>query len=99
MNPLQCVDHCPICGDGLCGIRICGIDTNRPHGLLVCDECEAIWLQPDTSSEHRYGDPSSPRCPICEMPLWGEQSRWASLQDCRSLGWQEAIDPNLHCPG
>jgi hypothetical protein len=94
--PLHSVDECPICGCGLCGIRICGLGTERPHGLVVCDECEAIWTEPDTSVANLWRDPEDPRCPICQEPLWGAQSRWARREDLELLGWQHAFDPELN---
>lgn len=95
MIPEHSIDYCPICGGGLCGIRICGIDTNAPHGLVVCDECEAIWLSPSITAPHQYPDSSNAACPICLAPLWGDQSRWATYEDCVVLGWEHAIDPEL----
>ncbi|QEG38937.1 hypothetical protein [Roseimaritima ulvae] len=96
MLPQFSIDQCPLCKTGLCGIRICGIHTDTPHGLVVCDECEAIWQQPDTTSEHLYPDSENARCPICEAPLWGDASRWATADDCRALGWEQAINENLN---
>lgn len=95
MTPLHSIDFCPICGGGLCGVRLCGTDQEHPHGLVVCDECEAIWLQPDTTTQHRYADAEAARCPRCDAPLWGAQSRWATLEDCERLGWQHAVNPAL----
>jgi len=97
LTPEHSIDYCPICGGGLCGIRICGIQTDAPHGLVVCDECEAIWQQPDITTEHGYPDAGNARCPKCEAPLWGEQSRWATLEDCVALGWEHAVNPALDC--
>ena len=107
MSPIHSIEFCPICGGGLCGVRICGVDANdsrerfartgsdAPHGLVVCDECEAIWLDPDTTTAHQYSSAEDPRCPICSLPLWGANSRWADADDVESLGWQSAINPDL----
>lgn len=104
MSPLHSIDFCPICGGGLCGIRICGLSseagtTNRRgdsiHGLIICDECEAIWLDPDTSSDHVYPDPMHSRCPVCTEPLWGDSSRWANGTDIDALGWSRAVNHSL----
>lgn len=89
------IEQCPICQGGLCGIRICGLDTDRPHGLVVCDECEAIWLQPDVKTEHQYPDSRDSRCPACSAALWGPHSRWADWEDVCRLGWGALIDPGL----
>jgi hypothetical protein len=94
--PLHSVDVCSICGCGLCGIRICGFDTDKPHGLVVCDECEALWTQPDTRTPHMWRDAEHPHCPICDAPLWGAHSRWATREDLEKLGWQQQINPHLN---
>ncbi len=89
------LDHCPVCQQGLCGIRICGLETGQVHGLIVCDECEAIWVVPDLKSSHQYPDSMDARCPTCHEPLWSPASRWADWEDVRRLGWQSRIDPGL----
>ncbi|TWU04876.1 hypothetical protein [Stieleria varia] len=113
MPPHHSIDFCPVCGGGLCGVRICGVDSPDhlaayseqdssvrlpPHGLVICDECEAIWLEPDLQSDHLYADPIDSRCPICSESLWGEQSRWADEKDLKLLGWSDAIDRSLDVP-
>ncbi len=95
MPPKHSVDYCPVCGGGLCGIRICGLADEHPHGFILCDECEAIWLQPDVTSPHQYADAEQPQCPICQQALWGPQSRWANWDDCSELNWIDAINPAL----
>jgi hypothetical protein len=107
VSPKHSIDFCPICGGGLCGVRICGVDSDganerfartgsdAPHGLVVCDECEAIWLDPDVTTAHQYPEVEEARCPICSQPLWGASSRWADTNDLASLGWEFAINPDL----
>jgi hypothetical protein len=107
VSPKHSIDFCPICGGGLCGIRICGVDpqnaakrfeklgNDAPHGLVVCDECEAIWLEPDITTAHQYPDIEEAKCPICEEALWGQESRWANVDDVVSLGWEFAVNPDL----
>lgn len=93
MNPLHSIGFCPVCGGGLCGVRLCSEDS--PHGLIVCDECEAIWLQPDLRTPHQYPSAEAAKCPVCDRDLWGESSRWAGETDLKLLGWENAIDPEL----
>ncbi len=123
MSPKHSIDFCPICGGGLCGIRICGLESSdkdpaanhangKPvsegdsaghgaahrdsaHGLIICDECEAIWLEPDVSSDHQYPCPEDAACPICSRPLWGPNSRWADLADIETIGWASAVNHDL----
>lgn len=93
--PLHSIDVCSVCGCGLCGIRICGFDTDHPHGLVVCDECEAIWTEPDTTGPHQWRDSEYPTCPVCQQALWGTHSRWANREDLQRLGWQYEANPAL----
>ncbi|EMI21594.1 hypothetical protein RMSM_01481 [Rhodopirellula maiorica SM1] len=112
VSPTHSIDNCPICGGGLCGVRICGLPQKSkepapsrdsasvanpplPHGLVVCDECEAIWLEPDLTSPHQYPNGCDARCPVCLGPLWGDQSRWASQTDLEVLGWAGCTKPEL----
>ena len=94
--PLHSIDVCSICGCGLCGIRICGFDTDSPHGLVVCDECEAVWTAPDTTTPHSWRDSEQPLCPVCDAPLWSAHSRWATREDLRLLGWEHVFNPHLN---
>ena len=95
LTPLHSIDECPVCGCGLCGIRICGYQTDEPHGLIVCDECEALWIEPDTCSPHVFRNSENPCCPICGEALWSSHSRWAYREDLARLGWLWQADPAL----
>lgn len=107
MSPQHSIDFCPLCGGGLCGIRICGIQRDNlseqdanvssesPHGLVVCDECDAIWLEPDLTTAHHYPDVENAKCPVCHDALWGANSRWANREDLILLQWDLAINPAL----
>ncbi len=96
--PPHSVATCPVCEAGLCGIRICtGDDPTTPAprgGFVMCDECEAVWDQPDTSLQPSYLDPESPQCPICNAGLWNA-SRWADTNEIRMLGWEDAVMRDL----
>lgn len=121
MTPLHSIDFCPICGGGLCGIRIIGSppagsaedspvenaaenaavansefdSQTHLHGLVICDECEAIWLEPDVSTVHQYADLENAVSPINGQPIWGGSSRWASMEEIELLGWTEAVNREL----
>ncbi|MCO8121967.1 hypothetical protein NHH03_09485 [Stieleria sp. TO1_6] len=101
-GPHHSIATCPVCGGGLCGVRLCtGDDPTEAapqSGFVMCDECEAVWLEPDVTSEHLYVDPESPRCPICHGGLWST-SRWAGRDEIESLGWSSLIDPGLDTNG
>ncbi len=89
------VGFCPVCETGLGIVRVHAPGPDRLQGLVVCDECEAIWQQPDLSTEHLYPDAESPRVPGSGSPLYGPATRVATLADLRQLGWQDKIDVTL----
>lgn len=76
--------------------NIAEVSRKLSHGLVICDECEAIWLQPDIRGVHVYPDAQTPHCPVTGKPLYDWQtSRWATSEDVASLGWSDAINPSL----
>lgn len=87
--------QCPVCESGLCRVRICGITEGHPHGLVICDDCEAIWMSPDLSGPHYYSDPVHPVSPVDGDAIWSDQNRWATPDDIGQLGWygQVTIEP------
>ena len=109
-TPLHSIGHCPVCEAGLLGVRLChgdptgrlaaaaGLrhegDTRRIHGLVICDECEAIWRTPDPQTPHELADAEHAVCPRCQTDLW-QRSHWASLDEVSRLGWTESIDREL----
>lgn len=105
MTPTHSIDICPICGGGLLGIRICpgqqastqsqaDAGNRDPHGLIICDECEAIWLEPDSSAMHLYPSAQSPQCPVCDASLWND-THWATAEEVNRLGWIDAVNRDL----
>lgn len=107
-HPDSFVAHCPICGGGVCGIRICGLISSETepqrgregdgeiHGLVICDQCEAIWVEPDVETVHQYASVLDARCPTCGEPLGDLKSGWASRSDIQTLGWQIAVTGSLN---
>jgi hypothetical protein len=79
------VDHCPVCEQGLVRIRS-RIHQRKLEGFCVCDECEAAWKDPSlTERIHRDQ--------LSEEQLWGEQTRWAPIDEICLLGWYSSIQP------
>lgn len=82
---------CPVCEQGSCRVRCARDDDNSLVALVVCDECEAIWQQPNLQGEPYYSDPAEPSCPSTGWPLWDAQRwHWATPQEMAELGWQRS---------
>lgn len=98
-TPRHSIGFCPVCGDGLVGIRVYSQDGNARYPLGVCDECEAIWTVPDLARKPIFPAAEDARSPVDGQPLWGTGSHWADLVECAELGWSDAIDPELNMHG
>lgn len=94
-NPWIHIGECPVCINGLGRVRTCGEGESR-HFYAVCDECEAIWKEPDIASKRDFADAEDPRCPLCAEALYGEQSHWSLTSDILGTPWHEkaTIEPN-----
>jgi hypothetical protein len=68
--------------------------VHGPHGLIVCDECEAIWIEPHSSAPHIYPSADDARCPVCDSNLWND-SHWATAKEVESIGWAYAVNTEL----
>ena len=80
-SPWIHIGECPVCVNGLCRVRACQDSLGKPHLYAMCDECETIWIKPDTTSERFYPRGEEPICPICSRPLFGDQAHWAEPED------------------
>lgn len=89
--PLIYLGTCPVCDGGLCRVRVCGVAQNQLHPLAVCDECEAIWTEPDLAQPHTYSRAESPISPVTHDPIWSEANRWATVEDVCWMGWYEFV--------
>jgi len=85
------VESCPVCGDGLCRIRIC-IHNQRMTGIVLCEECEAIWTDPAMRARVlATSDDDTPRCPDCDQSVWSGNSHWANVGEVCLLGWFDRV--------
>lgn len=63
----------------------------------MCDECEAIWLQPTTTAPHQFPDCEDPACPLTGIPLYGSSSSWATTEDIKGTEWENEVVVDLPC--
>lgn len=81
------IGFCPVCGEGLLGIRVC---AGQGHGVVLCDECDAIWKTIELVEPTFSSDPDL-RCPECGADLAQPPARWATRDEIEQLGWGDAI--------
>ncbi len=76
--------ECPVCKGGTVGFRKC---SDGKTVVLVCDECDAVWLLPDVISAESAVFLSSPEFRIeslgCSIAT-AAGSRWATLDDIKA---------------
>ena len=90
-SPWIHIGECPVCVNGLCRVRTCEDEQGLQHLYAMCDECEAIWVKPDTSSERVFPRGEDPQCPLCSRPLYGEQAHWSAPEEvAASSDWSIA---------
>ena len=90
-QPLIYVESCPVCGDGMCRIRVC-ITDQRLTGCVLCDECEAVWTDPSMQQRApRVLSMDDPACPSCGVSLWSDQAHWANIGEVCLLGWFDQV--------
>lgn len=73
--------ECPFCVNGLCRVRSCEDEQGRIHLYAMCDECEAIWIEPSMDSKHVFPRAENPLCPTCARPLYGSQAHWSRPEE------------------
>jgi len=83
---------CPLnCGDGYVGFWRCG-DGKRI--ILMCDECDALWLEPDDKSTKPPIAATPPDYLLAgtTISISGEKSGWASREEIEKAGWERFIN-------
>lgn len=81
-------DVCPICQHGQIGFRKC---ADSEYIVLMCDECDSIWLEPNTvrSDNVIYTEPPHFIVPMLDCSILN--STWASRDDIYKKGWKNYI--------
>ncbi len=90
-SPLIYAGICPKCEGGVCRVRLCGVAAKQLHGMVLCDECEAMWTSPDLKAPPTYLDPENPTSARTGESIWDESNRWATVEDVCLLGWLDRL--------
>lgn len=83
--------YCPICQTGTVCFRIC---SDNKHIVLMCDECDSIWLDPNIIEATNVVYPVAPNftIPGLTCSVKSPQSRWATKQEIAKQKWLIFID-------
>ena len=81
--------ECPICGAGTQGFRLC---CDKKTIVVMCDECDSVWLDAShvTASEAVYPDSARLLIPNLKCGV-GMGSRWATREEIERTGWGHLI--------
>jgi|GEM_PF-545885 len=83
------VGFCRICGTGPLGLRECGACRSV---VVLCDECDAVWVDAQFSDQPKFAAEGELPCPHCEESLVEVPSRWASKEKINGTNWiQQAL--------
>lgn len=81
---------CPLCMTGAVGFRRCAPDAGI---VLMCDECNAVWLSPEGISTESALYPQGPDfvVPTLNCSIRRPLSDWADRDDVARVGWARFI--------
>lgn len=88
---------CPICGDGVIGFRRC---SDGQTLVLLCDECDTVWLDPQQIDAEHALYPTEPDfiVPTLDCSISAPASRWATRAEVELRGWGQYIAGEWHAP-
>jgi len=82
------VGTCPFCEQGSLGIRIC---SKAGDAVILCDECDALWLSPELKGKPAFLEEPDLPCPYCPGNLTESPACWASMGEIIERGWIATI--------
>lgn len=90
-RPILYLSHlCPVCDAGILGFRRLNEASNI---VIVCHECEAVWMHPHGITFKNMRQVSEPDFVVLELgqPIFGENAAWANYDEIQNHGWEEYI--------
>jgi hypothetical protein len=76
------------------------MDDGHIELFALCDECEALWLDPALAPEDYYfSDAIEPLCPRSGQPLYGPDSWWATREFVQETPWAIHLPPDAAASG
>lgn len=90
--------QCPHCEYGQLGFRRC---SDGATIVLMCDECDFVWLDPDhrTLDDAAFPDMDTSKVPGTNLAVGGGAAGWATRDEVARAGWQAYIAGEYDAPG
>ncbi|WP_339730169.1 hypothetical protein [uncultured Gimesia sp.] len=82
------VETCPFCEQGNLGVRICSLAGDV---VILCDECDALWLSTEISDPPAFPEQPDLPCPCCQGNLTDAPAHWASFGEIYQKGWVSIV--------
>jgi len=84
-------ETCPICRAGAIGFRTCSDGSTL---VLMCNECDAVWTNPEAIAFETANFPSAPDYIVNELDcsISGGASEWATRDAIEKVQWGELIN-------
>ena len=82
------VGTCPFCEQGNLGIRICSKESDV---VILCDECDAVWLSTNLESKPLFPEQPLLPCPFCQGNLSEHPAHWANFEEIYMNDWIHSI--------
>ena len=81
---------CPACSTGALGFRRC---SDGKSIVLLCNECAAVWLQPNTITAESAIFPTGPDYEVAELgcTIASPRADWAVRKEIEAAGWKAFI--------
>jgi hypothetical protein len=87
---LMVAGECPICGTGNRAVFRCG---DGGTFVVMCDECDAVWLDPGSlgPADSVFTQEPQFRIPGTEASLVGPGAGWATAEEVERIGWARYV--------
>ncbi len=82
--------NCPVCQEGILGLLTC---SDGEKVVIMCDECDSVWLSPEEVAiqEPIYPTPPDFFLPNSKISVSGGHSGWAQRDAIREAGMENYI--------